>query len=176
MLTGTFSKFRILSVVLMLSTIPVAYAEQDTIRIVSVNSARILQESASMQIVEKKIKDEFAKRAKDLQDISQKLKSMSSSLERNGTSLLEKSTWKKKQNNYDKLKEDFQIKQSKFYEDLNQRRNEELSNLLDKIYKVIKKLAEQQNYDLVIQEAVYASPHIDITDKVLKELSSIPNN
>ncbi|MDU0810830.1 MAG: OmpH family outer membrane protein [Burkholderia sp.] len=145
---------------------------QDSIRIAAVNSARILQESTFMQIAEKKIKEEFAKRAKNLQDISQKLESMSSSLEKNSKSFPEKNIGKKKQSRYiEQLKSDFQIKQKKFYEDLNQRRNEELIRIVDKINKVIKQIAEQQNYDLVVQEAVYADPRIDITDKVLKALS-----
>jgi hypothetical protein len=32
-------------------------------------------------------------------------------------------------------------------------------------------VAEAEKYDIVFQEAVYASKRIDITDKVLKELS-----
>jgi outer membrane protein len=37
---------------------------------------------------------------------------------------------------------------------------------------VIKQIAEQQHYDLIVQEAVYVSPRIDITDQVLKALAA----
>ena len=60
--------------------------------------------------------------------------------------------------------------QREFREDLNLRRNEELSSLFERANKVIRQIAESEKYDLIIQEAVYRSSRIDITDKVLKAL------
>jgi outer membrane protein len=37
---------------------------------------------------------------------------------------------------------------------------------------VIRGIAEAEKFDLILQEAVYRSPRIDITDKVLKALSA----
>ncbi|MHB9118632.1 MAG: OmpH family outer membrane protein, partial [Burkholderiales bacterium] len=51
------------------------------------------------------------------------------------------------------------------------RRNEELSSVQERANKVIMSIAESEKIDLILQEAVYASPRIDITDKVLKALS-----
>ena len=48
--------------------------------------------------------------------------------------------------------------------------------MLERANRVIKQIAEQQNYDLIVQEAVYVSPRIDITDKVLKALASGSTN
>ncbi|NCW19998.1 MAG: OmpH family outer membrane protein, partial [Betaproteobacteria bacterium] len=56
-------------------------------------------------------------------------------------------------------------------EDLNQRRNEELSQVVERVNRVIRQIAEQEKFDLVLQEAVYFSPRIDLTDKVLRALS-----
>ncbi|MBN9114292.1 MAG: OmpH family outer membrane protein, partial [Pandoraea sp.] len=67
---------------------------------------------------------------------------------------------------------EFQRKQREFREDLNQRRNEELAAVLDRANRVIKQIAETEKYDLIVQEAVYVSPRIDITDKVLKTLNA----
>ena len=36
--------------------------------------------------------------------------------------------------------------------------------------RVINQIAESEKFDLILQEAVYASSKIDITDKVLKAL------
>ena len=69
------------------------------------------------------------------------------------------------------LDKDFQRKQREFREDLNQRRNEELATVLERTNKVIKQIAEAEKYDIVFQDAVYASPRIDITEKVLKALN-----
>ncbi|MCA3838147.1 OmpH family outer membrane protein, partial [Burkholderia sp.] len=97
------------------------------------------------------------------------------SLDKNGASL-SAADRAQKQRDLAQLDTDFQRKQREFREDLNQRRNEELAAVLERANKVIKQIAEQQNYDLIVQEAVYVSPRIDITDKVLKALASGSTN
>ena len=67
---------------------------------------------------------------------------------------------------------DFQRRQREFREDLNQRRNEELSAVLDKANRAIKEIAEREKFDLILQEAVYVSPRLDITDQVVKQLNA----
>jgi outer membrane protein len=62
--------------------------------------------------------------------------------------------------------------QREFREDLNLRKNEELALVLARANKAIKAIAESEKYDLVLQEAVYRNPKIDITDKVLQYLSA----
>jgi outer membrane protein len=65
---------------------------------------------------------------------------------------------------------DFPRKQREFREDLNQRRNDELARGLERANRAVRAIAEQEQYDIVFQEAVYANPRIDITDKVIKAL------
>ena len=67
---------------------------------------------------------------------------------------------------------EFQRKQREFREDFNQRRNEELSAVLEKANRAIKEIAEREKFDLILQEAVYVSPRLDITDQVVKLLNS----
>lgn len=107
--------------------------------------------------------------------MAQRLKALSDSLDKGGASL-SPSERAHKQRDLAQLDTDFQLKQREFREDLNQRRNEELAAVLERANKVIKQIAEQQNYDLIVQEAVYVSPRIDITDKVLKALASGSTN
>ena len=66
---------------------------------------------------------------------------------------------------------DLQRVQREFQEDLTLRRNQELSGLLERANKIIRQIAEAEKYDLILQEAVYRSPRIDITDRVLKALA-----
>ena len=67
---------------------------------------------------------------------------------------------------------DFQLRQREFREDLNQRRNEELTAVLDKANRAIKAIAERDKFDLILQDAVYVSPKLDITDSVIKQLNA----
>ena len=95
---------------------------------------------------------------------------MSEKLDKDAT-VLSESDRARRQRELTDLDKDYQRKQREFREDLNQRRNEELAVVLERANKVIKQIAEIEKYDIVFQEAVYASPRIDITDKVLKALN-----
>jgi outer membrane protein len=66
---------------------------------------------------------------------------------------------------------DLQRKQREYTEDLNLRRNQELAGLLERANKIIRQIAESERYDLILQEAVYRSPRVDITERVLKALA-----
>ena len=66
---------------------------------------------------------------------------------------------------------EFQRKQRELREDINLRKNEELSVLQDRINKAVTAVAEAEGYDLVVYSGVaFASKKVDITDKVLKSL------
>jgi outer membrane protein len=168
-----FSK-RVACALALAMTLGVGVAHGQEARIAAVNSDRILRESAAAKAAQVKLEAEFAKRDKDLADMAAKLKSTSDSLDKNGASM-SASDRAQKQRDLAQLDTDFQRKQREFREDLNQRRNEELAAVLDRANKVIKQIAEQQHYDLIVQEAVYVSPRIDITDQVLKALAASGN-
>jgi len=102
----------------------------------------------------------MAKQAKDLQ----------TQLEKEGVTMAE-SERRNKEADLARINRDLQRMQREFREDLNLRKNEELAQVLERANKVIAEIAEKEKYDLILQEAVYRSPRIDITDKVLKALA-----
>ena len=71
----------------------------------------------------------------------------------------------------DNMNRDLQRMQRELREDLNLRKNEELAAVLERANKVIQGIAESEKFDLILQEAVYISPRIDITDRVIKALA-----
>jgi outer membrane protein len=99
-----------------------------------------------------------------------RLKSMADKLDKDAPVLSEVDRGRRQRELGD-LDKDLQRRQREFREDLNQRRNEELATVLERTNRVIKQIAEAEKYDIVFQEAVYISPRIDITDKVLKALN-----
>ena len=76
----------------------------------------------------------------------------------------------KRQRELSNLDTDLQRKRREFQEDFNRRRNEEFSGIVTKANEAIKRIAEQESYDLIIQDAVTVNPRIDITDKVIQSL------
>jgi len=67
---------------------------------------------------------------------------------------------------------EFQRKRRDLQDELNARKSEELQAVLAVLNRVIKQIAENEKYDLILQEAVYFNPKHDITDKVLKVMNA----
>lgn len=145
--------------------------EAQTPKIGYVNTERILRDSAPSKAADQKLQVEFSKRDKELQDVAARLKALGERIDRDAA-VTQESEKVRRQREFAELEKDFQRKQREFREDFNQRRNEELSQIVERANRVIKQLAEQEKYDFIIQEAVYASPQVDITERVLKALNA----
>lgn len=146
-----------------------AAAQDAAPRIGFVNIERLLRDAAPAKASTQKLEREFSAREKELQDIAARLKSMGERIDRDAT-VLSDSDRMRLQREYADLEKDFQRRQREFREDLNQRRNEELAQVVEEANRAIKDIAEKEGYDLILQEAITVSPRIDITDKVLRAL------
>ena len=138
-----------------------------------VNTERIMRDSAPAQRAQKKIEGEFVKRDQELTRLAEQLKRMQEDLEKNAVTMAEGQR-RAKERELTELDRDFQRKRREFQEDLNQRRNEELAQVLEQANRAIRQIAEQEKYDIIFQDAVYANPRIDLTDKVIKALEGKP--
>ncbi|MGH8746004.1 MAG: OmpH family outer membrane protein [Burkholderiales bacterium] len=138
-----------------------------------VNTERILRDSAPAAQASKRLESEFAKKQQDLQKLADQLKKMQSDLEKNGVTMSDTQR-RAKERDFNDLNRDLQRRDRDFRDEVNQRRNEEMAQLLDKANRVIRQIAERENYDAILQDGVYVSPRIDITDKVIKALEGKP--
>lgn len=136
-----------------------------------VNLDRIFREANTAKTAQAKLEQEFSKREKDLNDIAGQLKTLSDKFEREAPTLSESQRVTRQKQVVDQDRE-FQRKRREFQEDLNARKNEELQQVIERANKVVKALAEAEKYDLIVQEAVYVNPKLDITDKVIKSLNA----
>ena len=134
-----------------------------------VNSQKILNDAPQAARAKKKIEKDFEKRDQDLQRIAKQLQGMQENLDNNAVTMAE-SERRTKEREFGDLNRDFQRKQREFREDLSQRQNEEMAAIFERVNKIIKQIAETEKYDIIFQEAVYANPRIDITDRVIKAL------
>lgn len=147
-----------------------AGAEAADIKIGFVDVERIRRESAPAVAASTKLEKEFAPRAQDLQRREGQLKSLQGSLEKEAMTMVE-SERRAKEQELTRMTVDFQRLQREYREDLNLRRNQELAQLFQQADTVIKKIAEAEQFDLIVQEAVFRSTRIDITDRVIKALA-----
>ena len=151
--------------------IPCGHAQAAEVKIGFIDTDRINRESVPAERATKKLEKEFAPREQELRKMEQQIKSLQGQLEKDGLTMSETDRRAKEQELGRQTRE-FQRMQREFREDLNLRRNEELASLYERVNKVMKQIAEAEKFDLVLQEAVYRSPRIDITDKVLKALAA----
>lgn len=141
------------------------------LRVGFVDLERILRESAPAVKAAQKIEKEFAAREDAIKKLTGQVRELQDYLEKKGAGLSNNER-RSKERELSNQSAELQRVQREFREDLNQRKNEELSVLLERANKAIQAIAENEKYDLILQEAVYRNPKIDITDKVLKALGS----
>lgn len=150
-----------LSLNLSASELKVGYVQVD----------KILKEAPQTAESGKKLEIEFSPRSLELDKMKNQITAIESMLENESLTLTETDR-RNKQRQVSNLKIEFQRKQRELREDINIRKNEELSILQDRINNAVKTVSEADGYDLVMYGGVaYASKKIDITDKVLKLLS-----
>jgi len=135
-----------------------------------VNTERVFREAAPAKRAQQKLEREFAKRNEELARIEKQGRDLQAELERENVTITEPARREKERQLAD-ISRNFQRLQREIREDLNLRRNEELAAVQERATRVINQIAEQEKFDLILQEAVFASGRIDITDKVIKALS-----
>ena len=150
-----------------------APAVAQELKIGYVNSERVLREATPAKAAQSKLEVEFSKREKELNDQALKLKSAADKLEKDNPTLSE-SERGRRQRELVEQDRDIQRKRREFQEDLNQRRNEELATVVERANRVIKQIFDAEKYDVILQEVVFASSRVDITDKVIRVLNAAP--
>jgi outer membrane protein len=146
------------------------FADAAELKVGFVKLERLFKEAAPAVKAQKKIEKEFAARDQELQKLAKQARDLQTSLEKDGVTMGE-SERRDKEQDLARMNRDLQRMQRELREDLNLRKNEELAAVLERANKVIQQIAESEKFDLILQEAVYISPRIDITDRVIKALA-----
>ena len=136
-----------------------------------VNTDRVFREANAAKTAQTRLEQEFSKREKELIALRDNLKRGSDAFERDAPTMSESQRVTKQRDLVEQDRE-FQRKSREFQEDLGNRKNEELAKVLDQANKIVQQVAEAEQYDVILQEAVYVNPKHDITDKVIKALNA----
>lgn len=134
-----------------------------------VNPDRILRESAAAQSAQVKLEKEFASREKLLSVSAKALKADVEKYQKRASKMSNTERMAEERKLADRERS-LQRRERELREDLNRRRNEELQSILMRSNEIIRDIARKGKYDLIVQEAVYVGPNVDITDQVIKAL------
>lgn len=143
---------------------------QDT-RIGAIDVDRVLRESNLSKSISAKLEQDFTKRQKELMSAAEQLRASQEKFERDAPTLAE-SQRTLRQSQLIQQDREYQKKSREYQEDLNAKKNDGLQQLMERVNRTLKQVAESEKYDLVVQEAAYISPRLDITDKVINALNA----
>ena len=157
---------RIVAIALALTAFAAGAADM---KIGFVNTERVFREAAPAKRAQQALEREFSARNAELSKVEKQGRDLQQELERENVTMPE-ATRREKERQLADISRNFQRLQREIREDLNLRRNEELARVQERATRIINQIAEQEKFDLIIQEAVFASSRIDITEKVIKAL------
>jgi outer membrane protein len=146
-------------------------ASAQEIKIGFVSLERVLRDSAPAKAASQKLEAEFSKRDREMQEMVARLKSQAERLDKDAPVLAEAER-NKRQRELAEMDREVQRRQREFREDFNQRRNEELQAVVERAQRVVRQIAESEKFDLILQDAVFISPRVDITDRVLRAMAN----
>jgi outer membrane protein len=165
---------RAAALALTLAAAPAAFAQTaapaaggGATRVAVVNLDRVLRDAPIAQAAQKRIEAEFSRRDQELKDLAGRVQRMQEALQKDAVTLSENDRRNRERELGDATR-DFQRKQAELREDFERRRKDELGGLLQKAMNAVRQIAEADKLDVVFGQAVYASPRIDITDRVIK--------
>lgn len=165
----SYTYFKLSTAVLLLLVIatPLRAAEP---RIGFVDAERINRESIAAETTSKRLENEFAPRVEELRSREVTIKNLQHQVEEIGSASA--SDRRGKERELSRLTLEFQRLQRLYREDLDLRRNQEMQTLVERANRVIEQIAKRERYDLIVQDAVYHGPRVDITEQVLKALAA----
>jgi outer membrane protein len=161
------SRMGLVALLALMASVP-ALAE---IKIGYVDSQRLLEESPQAKAVSESLKSEFGPRQRDLQTQLASRKAREDKLQKDAATMSDDQK-ARAEGELRNLDRELARKQSEFQDDLNARRNEEISRLQRTLIEEVRAYAKAQSYDLVVSDALYATPAVDITAAVLASLQA----
>lgn len=162
-----FPKNLLLTASLVLVLIPAAGAIAGGLGYV--DARRLISQAPQGQDEIKKLEAEFAERNRELKGKFDIFKAREADLEKNGV-LMTPEERANKTEDLRELQRQLRRAQREYNEDYARRRNQELGKLEKIITEVVIAVAKRKKLDVVFQQVVYASPDVDLTGEVLKEL------
>lgn len=139
-----------------------------------VDARRLVEEAPQGVDQAKALEESFSERSRELRGKIDQFREEEANLEKNAV-LMSDQDRDAKTRELREMQRELRRDQQEFKEEYAASRNEGLQNLERTISEVVISVSKEGGYDLVVQQAVYASKQIDITDKVLEELGRIYN-
>lgn len=136
-----------------------------------VDAVKLIESAPQGEQALKKLEEEFSPRDREIRQLRAELRDAEENLDKNAP-VMKQADVDQAQLEIAALRRKIERLQQAFKDDYNLRRNEELSKLQQIVTEAIIQIAESEGYDLIVQQAVFASKTINLTEKVLEKLGN----
>ncbi len=147
-----------------------ATAAAQSLKIGYVNMARIEQESASTARSVELLKQEFEPRREQIQELQKRIVAAREQFGGEQNKLPPADAQARGREIGDMMRQSDQLV-LRFQQDLEQRRRELRAAFVQEVRAAIKTVGDAGQFDVILQEAVFARPAIDITEQVMKAMA-----
>jgi outer membrane protein len=147
-----------------------ADAAAQSVKVGYVNLARIEKESASFARSMKSLNEEFEPRTRQLQEFQKRIAAARAQFESEQAKLAPAEAQARTREIESMMRESDQ-NVLRVSEDYELRRRQLRAKLLEDVRGAIKIIVSAGKYDVILQEAVFAGPGVDVTDQVLKAMA-----
>jgi len=141
-------------------------ATAQSLKIGYVDGARIENDTKRAYELSEALRKEFSAREQDVRGTESRVKAAQAQL----ASVTQPRERELKEREFQTMAQRYEQMARAFVDDVERRKAEERRKYFQEVTQVVNKIADAQKFDLILQEAVYASKAIDITDQVVKAL------
>jgi outer membrane protein len=140
-------------------------------KIATIRVNDVVQQSPQFKAGADKIKTEFDRRKNDLEAELKKFQADAGKFQKEAD-VMSPADRAKSEKDLTARQVDLQYKQRQFQEDFKTRDQQLTTEMMNKIKTVIEAVARERGVDAVLQDPVFSTPAVDITDDVLKRLQA----
>ena len=148
-----------------------ASAQTDELRIGVVDFRRLLDQAPQARIATEALQEEFAPLQRGIAGLQRSLQEKQETYERDGA-IMGETERLNLEREIRAEQRDMTREQTEYIEDLDIRRNEELTRLQASLIQEVQIYSRAQGYDLVVADPLYYGSAVDITDEVLSSLEA----
>lgn len=169
------STLKLVSKVLIATALalPISLAQAADVKIGFVSIAKILNSAPQAEAASKRLEKEFAPRKKGLDEAVKALRRQEEKLAKDGA-VMSDAQRRSLEGEIRNQARELKRTGDEFREDFNLRRNDELGKFQKEVMEVVNSVAKEEGFDLVVNDSatLFVSPQVDVTEKVLKRLTS----
>jgi len=137
------------------------------------DARKILESLPSVQKEFNNLNAEFEPKKKDIADKTEKLQKLQDDIKKNAGTIYSDTELQSKQLEFQSKRRELQLLVEDTERLFGVRRNEAIRKFQSSVDAEVRKVAQEEGFDLILRSGVmYASPKVDITDQVLKRMSS----